>query len=496
MSSSPQVARPTTLFDREEEWSDLASFATASSRGLRIGIIHGRRRQGKSFLLRHLTTAIGGLYHQALQEERAPALASLAGRLTEYAGFGGRFAFDDWREAVTTLVGMAAEVRPPLVVLDEFPYLLDHSPELPSLIQEVYDLAREREGLGTCLILCGSALSVMARLLTGAQALRGRAQLDMPLQPFDYRQARAYWNIDDLDTAFLVHSVVGGTPGYKDLLQLEPPRSIQGFSRWVAKALLNPSHSLFREAEYLLAEEPSFTDRGLYHSVLAAISRGANRPHVVAAQLGRDEASLRYALRMLEGAGLIERDDDMFRQRRPVLRVADPIVRFHHVVIRPNLARLEERKSTEVWQDSREAFGAHVVGPHFEALARRWTRIHASSETLGGRAGVVGTAQVNDPKERIRRQIDVVALAAGQGRTRPKVLLLGEAKSTTQPIGMSELNRLERSKQLLQASQRADTDDCQLALFGRGGFSSGLTDEARRRRNLVLVDMHRLFEGD
>ncbi|MBI3256806.1 MAG: ATP-binding protein, partial [Actinobacteria bacterium] len=46
--------RPTELFDREAEWSDLVDFAQQGGPGIRLALVRGRRRQGKSFLLRRL----------------------------------------------------------------------------------------------------------------------------------------------------------------------------------------------------------------------------------------------------------------------------------------------------------------------------------------------------------------------------------------------------------------------------------------------------------
>ena len=89
-------------------------------------------------------------------------------------------------------------------MLDELPYLLDHSPEIPSVLQELWDEGRERPGPSAAVIVCGSALSVMADLLSGTRALRGRVTLNLLIQPFGFRLARDYWGITDPQTAFLV----------------------------------------------------------------------------------------------------------------------------------------------------------------------------------------------------------------------------------------------------------------------------------------------------
>ena len=70
--------RPSSLYDREAEWEDLSRFVSAPGPDLRLGIVYGRRRFGKSFLLRRLVEAVGGVYHLALREERRPALDRFA----------------------------------------------------------------------------------------------------------------------------------------------------------------------------------------------------------------------------------------------------------------------------------------------------------------------------------------------------------------------------------------------------------------------------------
>ena len=62
--------RPENLYDREAEWEDLSRFVLSPRSGLRLGILYGRRRYGKSYLLRRLVEAMGGVYHLALRATR------------------------------------------------------------------------------------------------------------------------------------------------------------------------------------------------------------------------------------------------------------------------------------------------------------------------------------------------------------------------------------------------------------------------------------------
>lgn len=492
--------RPDDLFDREREWADLTDFVTGPPSGVSLGIIYGRRRQGKSFLLRRLVAATGGLYHQALEEGRSAALARVGDAVAAHRGLAaGHVTFRDWSDALRALLEPPSgppRTTPRTVVLDELPYLLAHSPEIASALQQLVDTQRDvRRGPGTALLVCGSAISIMSALLEGARAMRGRARLELVMRPFDYRQAREFWGVRDPQLAFTLHAVVGGTPGYRDVLG-EAPRSLRAFGAWLARGILNPSHALFRESEYVLAEDPRLTDRGLYHTVLEAVSRGERSPTRIAARLGRPEGALRHPLRLLEEAELLHRTEDVLRQRNPLLSVADPIVRFQHVVMRPRMTQLEERRAVEVWEAVQPTFSAQILGPHFEHLARVWTGRVAAEEALGGPVGEVGPTTVSDPGQRVQIEVDVVALAAGERKhaKRAVVRLLGEAKASERPRGLDDLRRLERARALLAASDRADVSHARLALFGRRGFTPDLRRTAGARRDLVLVDLERMYE--
>lgn len=485
------MPKPSHIFDRDQEWSDLVRFATQPAPGPSIGVVYGRRRLGKTFLLRALAAESRGLYHQALEEERGPALTRMGRLVAADAGIDGAVVAGDWGAAVAALSRRAGGERP--IILDEFPYLVAKSPELPSVIQEAFDAARSGQGHPFRLLLCGSAVSVMASLLSGQRALRGRVSLEALIRPFDFRQAAGFWGIGDPETAFLVHAVVGGTPGYRALLPGPAPQTPQDFEPWLFDGVLNPTSALFREADHLLTEDPAITDRALYQSVLAAIAEGHTTRHAIGGLLGRDDSALRHPLLVLERASFIRRDADLWRSKRPLIRLEDPFLRFHFAVVRRDLARFEARLTADAWQEARATFGSQVLGPHFEQLARTWTRSYASPSTLGGRPSAVGFTQVNDAAARSRAEIDVVAVAGDPNAERPVVLALGEAKGGAAARTIADLRKLERGRTILGA--RAKVDDARLLLFSRSGFQRELRDHAAGRDDVELVDLDRLYGG-
>lgn len=488
------MQRPPELFDREREWSDLVEFVQHRGPGTRLALVRGRRRQGKSFLLRRLSEATGGFYYQALEQERSQALDALGTAAGEYLRVaGGRLAFSDWDEAIGAITGIRQGDQPAVVVIDELPYLFAHSPELPSLLQRSIDASRDR-GPAVRLIVCGSALSVMANLLVGTQALRERASHDVSVGSFDYRTSGKFWQIEDARVAFQVHAVIGGTPGYRDFIAAKTPTRMADFDRWLERGVLNPASAMFREDDYLLTEERSLTDRALYHAVIGAISAGKTSQAAIAAAVGRENRAVQHPLKALEEAGFVIRDDDMLRSRRPIYRLSDPIVRFHHAVKRPDLARFEDRRFAEAWADAQPRFSTHVLGPHFEQLARDFTFKFASSDTVGGHVADVGPAVVNDPNARAQHELDVVATVRRRsGAT--EVAAIGEAKHTNRARTVSDLNRLASVRALLVDRDQAPAAT-KLLLFSASGFDRNLVAAAAGRGDVELINLDRIYTGD
>lgn len=203
---------------------------------------------------------------------------------------------------------------------------------------------------------------------------------------------------------------------------------------------------------------------------------------------------MQHPLRALEEAGFVDRDDDVFRSRRPIYRLADPIVRFHHVITRADLARFEDRRFTEAWPQARARFATHVLGPHFEQLAREFTFRFASPATTGGPVASVGPAVVNDHKGRSQHELDVVAtVRVPNGAS--EVVAIGEAKHTNRPRTLADLERLESIRRLLSDRGSAPAST-KLLLFSANGFDRKATDAATERDDVELIDLDRMYLGE
>ena len=467
------LPKPPELHDRVEEWNALAEFATDPAPGAALGIVYGRRRQGKTLLLELLAEATGGLAFTGLQQANAQNLADLAAVYASFAGVPSA-SFENWTAGMESLLTIGDRLgRPVPIVLDEFPYLVEQAPELPSALQRALSPRSVARMQGQVrLILCGSAFTVMRGLLGGSAPLRGRARLELLVQPFDFREAADFWGVlHDPELAFQLHALVGGTPAYQEMC-VERPESADRFDDWVIQRLLNPASAMFREGSALLYEEPELGDAALYHAVLAAICAGSRKRSDIAKTLGRPDSALSHPLEMLERVQLVRKVDDALRSRRPVYQVTEPLVRLQHLIIRPFEARLVGRGRARVWAESQDTVESLIHGPHLEDLARSWCMEHADPETLGGLPSRCEPAVIACREHQKNHELDAV-VSADPPQERSRILAIGEVKATNWRVGLNQLECLRHIRSLLPAS----TTDQQpkLLLFSRRGFTPDLT---------------------
>lgn len=484
----PTIPKPDRIFDRDTDWGGLVSYVSNRQPEPTLGIVSGRRRQGKTFLLTALAQATGGFYFEADAATEAESLRLFAAALGSFSG--SPVQFGNWDDALTYLFSLARD-RPLPLIIDEFPLLQRATPALASVLARHLDA--QWSGVSpphpARVLLCGSAMSVMGRLLAGQAPLRGRAGLEMIIRPLSYRDAAAFWGTSDPRLALLLHAIVGGTPAYRrQLVRDDAPSGLSDFDAWVCRSVLNPQVPLFREARYLLAEEVDARDPGLFHSVLGAIAGGNTTNGAIASYIGRKSAEIAHPLNVLEDCHLIARQPDVFRRGRSTYRITEPLITFYQAIMRPRWTELDLGGGERVWDESASRFRSQVAGPHFEHICREWA---ATTDAFGEPAGEVGSGVASDPRSRAQIEVDVAVLSPDWPGEPRRVLSLGEAK-WEKIMGLRHLDRLARARDLL-GGRGWNTASAILACYSGAGFDASLQAAAAVRDDVVLVDAARLY---
>ena len=282
-----------------EDAAHLEGFFESTARRPLLGLVYGRRRIGKSYLLSAQVRARGGFYFEATRVETPLQLERLGRDLGDFLGHG-RIALRDWEEAVDALIRLGASRAIP-IVLDEFGHVLEADRSVDSVVASAFGPGSGNvESSSARLVLCGSAIALMRSLTAGSAPLRGRAGLELVMQPDDFRVAATrLTEPDDLETATRVFAVIGGVVGYAtDMVNFDLPAGPDDFDRWVAQRVLSPAATLHREATTLLAEDPGLAGANslMHHSILGAIANGSVTAGAIANKVGRPVSNLTPAL--------------------------------------------------------------------------------------------------------------------------------------------------------------------------------------------------------
>lgn len=434
-------------------------------------VVYGRRRVGKSTLLREAAKDVPHVLYQATRVTAALNLEALKSEVARALGPDDVLgSLSDWL-GVLVYLARVAEARPGLVVvLDEFPYLVEAEPALPSIVQKFWDGGTAAPGRLN-LVLCGSMVAHMEDLLAERNPLYGRKTLALDVAPLPLRDAAAFFPSRTAEERLLAYAVFGGVPFY---LQLCDPEA--NLEQDVMRLLLTNAGPLVDEPTVLLQSELREVQR--YASILAAIADGCTKLGEISGRI-RDvggSSHLSPYMERLERMRLVQAVRSMdaepkSRDRRYV--IADPLVAFWHRFVRPNLSSIEQGFGAEVWRHQVAPSLDGYMGGAFEEVCRGHARRHAQ-DSLPAPAQEVGQVWAAD------YDIDVA------GRLLDASMLYGECKWSRNQVGPDVLDllvsRSERTTYGRGVSRR------HFVLYARTGFTPNLLDAAPARVTLYTPE--------
>jgi uncharacterized protein len=335
---------------------ELAALSHALPRGLLV--VYGRRRLGKSTLIREL---LRGRPHTAYvgDDRQAPVQrAALAREISDSIPGFSDVAYPDWE----SLLRRWWREAPPetCLVLDELPSIVRTSPELPSLLQKLHD-AEPRS-----LVVCGSSQRMMyGMFLDASSPLFGRATAIVRVEPMSPGTLAGALGLAG-EEAVEAWAVWGGVPRYWELAR--------GLPLWTAirDLVLDPLGVLHREPDRLLSDELDELSRAT--SLLAVVAQGAHRASEIGARLETSANGLQRPLGLLIELGLLQREVPFGRTlketRRTAYRIADPFVAFWFRFVDANRTALDGGGTDAVLARVRRDWPMYVGG-WWEELVRR-----------------------------------------------------------------------------------------------------------------------------
>ncbi len=190
---------------------------------LRFALIYGRRRVGKSELVKTALkqSKVPGIYYECKQTTEQSNVESFCSIISENLNLP-KLGFTGIEESLSFLFKQAFDKKM-VVVLDEYPYLRECVKGLDSILQSLIDNNKDKSKL--TLIILGSYVEVMKSLIEHSNPLFGRTNLVIDLKPMDYYEsAQFYPNFSDEDKV-RIYSVFGGIPHFNK--QVDDRKSVK-----------------------------------------------------------------------------------------------------------------------------------------------------------------------------------------------------------------------------------------------------------------------------
>ncbi|MDD6351108.1 MAG: ATP-binding protein [Lachnospiraceae bacterium] len=433
-----------------------------SSNEMRVTLIYGRRRVGKSELVKEAIKGsdIKSIYYECKQVTEASNVQSICDIISESFRLPklGYTSIEDLLNYVFTL----SKDDNLVFVLDEYPYLRENVKGMDSIIQSLVDKYRDTSKLK--LIILGSYVDIMKSLLEHSNPLFGRVDLVINLKQMDYYEsAQFYPDMSDEDKV-RIYSIFGGIPYFNRLI--DDRKSVK---ENIIDLIASPGARLENEVSmYLNAEISKIVNA---NEVFYALSRGFSRysdilsqSHVSSGPTLVDVLDKLIRMEVVEKTAPINDEDN---KRKSGYYICDNLSLFYYRYIFKYSSQLQIMDS-DVFYDKYIAddFAKSYVPHKFEEICKQYLIRQNKLGEISPVIEKIGKYYYDDPKTHTNGEFDVVTQDE-------KGYVFYEAKFRKKKISKEIIN------EEIHQVQRTGLNCYQYVFFSRAGFTEAETDTVK-----------------
>lgn len=434
--------------------------------GLSTCAVYGRRQVGKTALLTEFSRGKRAIYLQFSRRSYYENLVRMRHDLEDITGESVPDT-DSFAELMLIIRDFCDRERT-LVVFDEFPYLVECAPWVPSIIQRFIDL--DVRGTDGMVVICGSSVAMMRDAVESiGSPLYGRFDERMEVREMGYREcAEFHPGMSDWDV-LRTYMTVGGMPRYHLMMDGDT------YEECLARNFIGPTAPLLDEGDRLISED---SNAMVYSAVVACISDGMTRQSDICSKLNMDKGECSRRLREMEGLGIVSRVHPMAgAPKRPIYRIQDNLLAFWYDVVRRyrtvlGSVTMDDGDKALMVRDRVNTF----LGRRFELLCEEYLETSYSVSEIGRWWGDVDGSDGD---------VDIVANVIGRGLTSSQLMV--ECKFTHRKAGIGVLDDLVRTVGCVGTCHNV-----RYMVISASGFEHGLEERAEGGP-VVLVDMDGLM---
>jgi len=442
-----------------------------SSQHFEFAVIYGRRRVGKTTLIREFIKDKQAIFYAASESTASDNLLSLSRCINRSKTAS---VFTDFESALATVFEMATSQRL-IFVIDEFPYLAGAYRGISSQMQILID--RYRDSSKLMLILCGSSMSFMENQVLGYQSpLYGRRTAQFKVLPFTFFESLPFFSsYEPIDKATL-YGATGGIPEYLNKINLN-----KDVRDNIIDLFLTPSGNFFEEPSNLIKQE--LREPATYNVIIEAIASGASRLNEIATKCKIESNKCAKYLASLISLGLVSKEYPFgeVASKKSVYKLEDLMFRFWYRFVFTNMSAIVAGLGTAVYDSEVKEQLSAYMGFVFEEICKQWLFEQAKKSALPFFIGNIGRWWGTNPVTRTQEEIDIMA-------SRKDEALFAECKWTNADVDVEVLYGLRQKSELFSFRENY------LYIFAKKGFAGKLMKVAQGDNYVVLVDLHQMLD--
>jgi len=459
--------------------TELEKLNSEYSRGSSFVVIYGRRRVGKTTLIKEFLKKKTAFYFLATEELESQSMKRLAGVVarTTKNNLLQKATFTDWLDLFQIIADYEPDKKKVLVI-DEFPYLVKTNPAFPSILQNAWDEILKESNV--MLILSGSLIGMMQKhALSYDSPLYGRRTAQMRLSPLPFTDVYEAQNLP-FDKAVEQYAVTGGVPKYLEFF--EDNRELE---EQLKDTVLSKSGFLYEEPNFLLKSE-SMTAVN-YFSIIKAIADGNHKLGKIAGALGQETSALTPYLSTLTDLGFIEKrtpitEKNPEKSRKGLYFISDNFIRFWFRYVYPYKGELELDNMQIVLDEINKDFIEKFAAFAYEDICKDIFANLCRNDVISFMPSRIGSYWLNDYDG--DTEIDVMAVDHQNKR-----IFAGECKYHTKPVDAPVYYALKEKVVNAGEIQKAFPGyDVIYGVFSKSGFTQRMMDAAKENPGLFLID--------
>ena len=445
------------FYDRETELALLRDLTERSAQFSQFTAIFGRRRVGKTELVRqHIQNR--GIYFFVEKRPANALLVEFSATLKSHIAHAPTFT--SWQDFFVFLFA-ETQRRHLIVVFDEFQNFLTVDPAIYSILQGVWDTWHKQSKIH--LIAIGSVVGLMKKVFQDAkEPLYGRLTREIDLSPLPIEaiyQIATDLGFQSPADILTLYGIFGGMPRYYEIME---SMGLGGSTihQILHRALFTPFAPFRNEMRDIILSEFGGTAH-TYLAILEAIATGKTRRSEIAGPVGLPATSLSKYLRELSDLfDLIEREvpitEQSWKTKKSRYKIRDPFITFWMRFIYRQLS-IYESGNFPYFLNRLDTCVAEFMGFAFENITRELLlklNLHNRAPFYFHRIGRWWDRQ---------SEIDLVALNSETRQT-----LFVECKWTSTPVGTDVLQTLKHR------AQNLPTADAFYLIASKSGFTDTL----------------------